>query len=292
VRRLALALVLLTLAGCADGDDDAAPPTLGTDRTATEAAPTTSPATTVTPTTGEALVLRLYFVRNGRIAATSRDLEPTRAVAAAAVRELLDGPTATEENARVDTAIPTATRLRGVSINGDVATVDLSREFESGGGSLSMQLRVAQVVYTLTQFRNVKRVLFRIDGQPADAIGGEGVLVSPPVGRGNFEDVTPQILVESPTPGAEVSSPLRVTGTANTFEATLFLKVVDSSGKTLVDRFFTATSGSGTRGTFDATLRFEIDRPGIATLIAYERSAENGEPIHVVRIPIRLEEAR
>ena len=266
MRRVVLAFVVLSLAACANGDEDAAPPTLGTGETTTTG-PTATTSPTVSPIPDETLV-RAYFLRNGRLAAVTRSTTRTRAVAAAAMRELLAGPEDVEEPYRVTTAIPGETTLRSVSIEDGVAIVELSQDVTGAAA--------AQVVHTLTQFPNVRAV----------ELGGERVT------RADYEQFAPQILVESPPPGAEVSSPLRVTGTSNTFEATFFLKVVDSSGKTLADRFFTATSGSGTRGTFDATLRFEIDRPGIATLIAYERSAENGEPIHVVRIPIRLEEAR
>jgi germination protein M len=268
VRLVVLALVMVSLTGCADGDEDTAPPTLGTDETtatATTPAATTSP--TVSPIPDETLV-RVYFLRNGRLAAVTRSTPRTRAVATAAMRELLSGPEDVEDPYRLATAIPGETTLRSVSIEDGVAVVELSQDVTGAAA--------AQVVHTLTQFPNVSAV----------ELGGARVR------RADYEQFAPQILVDSPTPGAEVSSPLRVTGSANTFEATFFLKVVDSSGKTLVDRFFTATSGSGTRGTFDATLQFAIERPGPATLIAYERSAENGEPIHVVRIPIRLEQAR
>ena len=281
MRRALLLVLVAALAGCA-GDDDAAttgaqPPTTAT--TAEE------PATTAG---AEETTVRVYFVRGEDVGVAARRIERTRAVAAAAVRELVAGPSADDRAAGLTTAIPRGTRLLGVSIADGVATVDLSREFESGGGSASMQLRVAQVVYTLTQFPTAKRVLFRLDGDSVEAIGGEGVVVSPPVARGNFEEQTPPILVESPAPGATVSSPLRVRGTANTFEATLLLRVVDAAGSELYDDFTTATSGSGTRGTFDVTLEFEVRREGPGTLVAYEQSAEDGSEIHVVRIPIEL----
>jgi germination protein M len=56
----------------------------------------------------------------------------------------------------------------------------------------------------------------------------------------------------------------------------------------LVDRFVTATSGSGTRGTFEASLAVDATTVGDAKLVAYERSAENGAEINTVTIPIRL----
>jgi germination protein M len=83
-------------------------------------------------------------------------------------------------------AIPEGTTLQHLSISGSLATADLSGSFNDGGGSLSMQLRVAQIVYTLTQFPTVERVRFRVDGVPVTAVGGEGVVVEPPVARADF----------------------------------------------------------------------------------------------------------
>jgi hypothetical protein len=82
-----------------------------------------------------------------------------------------------------------------------------------------------------------------------------------------------------------VSSPLRVWGTANTFEATFEYELLDSAGKALAKHFVTATSGSGTRGTYDITIRF-TSPPGTGKLVVYELSAADGSRIHQVAIPL------
>jgi hypothetical protein len=260
--RVACAVAVLALAGCSSGGDD---------------------TTVVAP---ETTTLRIYLARGEKVGVSTREVERTPAVAAAAMRELLAGPDADDRAGGLDTQIPEGTELRSVSVADGTATVDLSREFESGGGSASMLMRVAQVVHTLTQFPTVERVAFRIEGEDVDAIGGEGVVVSPPVDRADFEDQAPAILVESVGPGDELTSPARVRGTANTFEATLNLRLLDADGEVLHDDFATATSGTGTRGTFDVTIEFDAQGPG--TLVAYEHSAEDGSEINVVEIPVEL----
>jgi germination protein M len=95
------------------------------------------------------------------------------------------------------------------------------------------------------------------------------------VDRADYEDLSPAVLVESPRWGEAASLPLRVTGTANTFEAEFRLELKDSSGKVVADRQVMATSGSGTRGTFDAALSGTAS-PGTATLVAYTLSAQDG----------------
>ena len=101
--------------------------------------------------------------------------------------------------------------------------------------------------------------------------------------RADFEDQTPAILVESPLPFAEVTSPLRVTGTANTFEATFQYELVDGEGEVVDENFVTATSGTGTRGTFDFTTGAFDD---VAALRVFELSAKDGSRVNEVEIPL------
>jgi germination protein M len=223
----------------------------------------TTTATTPAFTNQPELLARVYLLRDGKVAPVGRRVsEP--AVATAALRELASGPTADERADGLTSAVQDApSRL---TIENGIATVDV--------GDAS-HVALAQIVYTLTQFPTVHGV--RTPRMLGDA---------KPLTRADFEDVTPAILVESPLPGDTVTSPLRVTGTANTFEATFDLEVRNSSGVRIAWRFVTASSGSGTRGTYDTTISFpHIGGP--LTLVAYEPSAENGKPLHVVRIPLR-----
>jgi hypothetical protein len=260
VRGACALFVLLALTGCARGaENDDAPETR----------------------------LLVYFVRGEDVGVAAREVPTPDGSLAAAIRALLGGPSEQEVDAGLHSEIPDGTSLRSVSFGNDLATVDLSREFESGGGSASMLVRVAQVVYTLTQFPSIDRVRFRIDGEVREAIGGEGVVVDPPVGRGDFEDQTPAILVESPAPGDTIGPRFTVSGTANTFEATVNVRLVDEA-RTLVETFGTATSGSGVRGTFRMTVQFVGGTDGPVTLVAYELSAADGSEINVVEIPVEL----
>jgi hypothetical protein len=275
-----IALVALTLvcaalsAGC-NGDESTLPTT------------TTETTTTGQTTPQESSSVAVYFLRGERVSPVRRTIAATRAVARAALTELLAGPTEEEVASGLTSTIPAGTTLRDVGVSGGVATVDLDGTFDDGGGSASMLGRVAQVVATLTRFPTVDRVAFRIDGRPVQAIGGEGVVVDPPIGRGAIEEQTPQILVESPLPGDTVTSPIRLRGTANVFEATVSIDVTDEMGKVVLRTFTTATSGTGTRGTFDTTLALP-GRNGRVTVVAYESSAEDGRPLHVVEVPLTL----
>jgi spore germination protein GerM len=132
----------------------------------------------------------VWFVRDERIAPAPRTVAPP-AVARAAMTELLGGPTDDEAAAGASTSIPAGTSLLGLRITDGVAEVDLSGAFASGGGSLSMLSRVAQVVYTLTGFPTVDSVRFLIDGERVESIGGEGVIVDRPLTRADVEGPVP-----------------------------------------------------------------------------------------------------
>jgi germination protein M len=127
---------------------------------------------------------------------------------------------------------------------------------------------LAQLVYTMTQ------------SPLSDSVEIDGKRYT----RADFEEQTPLILVESPLAYDEVSSPLRVTGTANTFEATFQYELKDSSGEVVDEHFVTATSGTGTRGTFDFTTKPFDD---VGSLVVFELSAQDGSRVNEVEIPLR-----
>jgi hypothetical protein len=106
--------------------------------------------------------------------------------------------------------------------------------------------------------------------------------------RADVEAFVPPILVEQPSPDDTVTSPLHVTGNANTFEATFNYDLQDEGGKSLAKDFVTAKSGSGTRGTFDVTIPFTVASPQDGSLKVFELSAEDGSVVHERVIPIHL----
>ena len=56
----------------------------------------------------------------------------------------------------------------------------------------------------------------------------------------------------------------------------------------IAKHFVTATSGSGTRGTFDVSIPYPAGHAGPGKLVVYESSAKDGSRVNVVKIPLRL----
>jgi len=275
-----LGVIVLALTACATKSSSTATTTPSPTSSSTAGRPGTI------PTVPHAL--RVYWVQNEQIAVAGTPAPNNSAVATAAMNALLAGPQGIAAQLGMTTAIPTGTRLLGLTITNGTATVDLTGSFQSGGGSLSMQLRVAQVVYTLTQFPTVRHVDFKLDGTQVVAIGGEGLLVKG-VDRATFEAVTPAVLVESPLPSDVVTPPLHAFGSANTFEATVNYTLIGPGDQMIKQGFTTASSGSGTRGTFALTLPFTASQPGPGSFSMYEVSSKDGSRIHVVTVPVHLD---
>lgn len=259
--------------------------TVTPDATAPPAPADTAPSGGLHPASAPALV---YFARDEKVAACYRKVA-TPAVARGAMLELLKGPNAAEKTAGMTSAIPAGTRLLGLDVAGGTATVDLTGEFDDGGGTLSMSMRVAQVVHTLTQFSTVERVSFRMDGAPLTVLGGEGLLIGEPQTRAGWGDYAPAVLIEHPAFGERPSSPLRVSGTANVFEAVFRLELTGPGGTVLASPVVQASSGTGTRGTFSTSIAYSPWVHGTGELTAWYESPKDGSRVDVYSVPLTLE---
>ena len=259
--------------------------------------PTPKPTATAKPTATPAgtTIVRAYFflgsfTDNAGLAPVLREIPKTQAVATAAIKALLAGPNATETNTRPAfyTTVPDGTRLLGLSITGGVATINLSKEFASGGGSASILGRLAQVVYTLTQFPTVDGVRFQLDGAPVTVFGGEGVVLDHPVGRADYYDQLPAIFIDRPAWNAALGNPGTVSGLANVFEATFRVQLRNSAGTTIANRQVMASCGTGCWGTWKTSLSYSVSKAQWGTLRVYDLSAKDGTPENVTEYPVWL----
>jgi spore germination protein GerM len=109
--------------------------------------------------------------------------------ARAAIEELLKGPSPDEEKNGIATAMPQKAILKDLYVEDGILYVDFSKEIEEGGGSLLMTERLAQIVFTATQFETVEKVRLKIEGSYIEYFSGEGITdVDSPMTRENFEE--------------------------------------------------------------------------------------------------------
>ena len=145
-----------------------------------------------------------------------------------------------------------------------------------------MQMRLAQVVYTITQFPTVKGVVFSLDGDPIDVLGGEdhhrpaadsGRLRRPPSDDPGHEPRA--------RPGG-VGNPVLISGSANVFEANVSVKILDSENDEVIaetDRDLR----DGCRGTYRVSVPYEVDHAQDGTIVVHDDDAAGvGRPPHEV----------
>jgi hypothetical protein len=238
-------------------------------------APSRSPTATSTPSASpnatnspaRLFSFQVWMTQGGPLFETKRTEPFDVAVGKLALTALLKGPTPAEAALDVRSAIPQGTTLTITSLAAGTATV---------GASPPLPLRTAkaQVVFTLTQYANIQKVRFA--GDPATYT------------RRNLEWALPAITVESPSIGQQVSSPIRVSGTANVFEGTVNVRVLDANQHKLAETFTTATCGSGCRGDYSASLRYHVDHQQTGYVSVFDYSAQDGSMENTVTIPVIL----
>ncbi|PWR07483.1 spore gernimation protein [Micromonospora acroterricola] len=216
------------------------------------------------------MTIELWYVRSGQLVPTHRTRPATVATSRLALTELAAGPTPAESATGLTTLLPAGVEVAritdGVATLGPVPSAD--------GPVERRRLREAQVVWTLTQFPTVRQV----------RLGGGGA----PVGRTDYADLLPPIVVTGPNIGERVTAPLAVTGTADVFEATVSVRVLDAAGREVATAFGTASCGSGCRGGYRVVVGWRITREQRGTVEVYEVSAHDGSRIHTVIVPVLL----
>lgn len=144
-----------------------------------ESATTPTPATIPTPpavsdlpdTTARSVKLTLYFPNSDASGLVSTDrtvVVADQEVIKAMFAELATPPSGLQK------PLPKGTALISASVKDDVATIDLSTEFQKnfGGGSAGEQMTMYSIVNTLTTLPNVHSVQFLLDGKKVDGILG------------------------------------------------------------------------------------------------------------------------
>lgn len=205
-----------------------------------------------------------------------RDLvEPTVAVADAAMTELLAQPTMHPE---LSAPAGTDNEVLGVDIADGVLTVDVDgtiRDAATGAdGEEALQQALA---HTGAQFDSVDEVVLHVDGAPVDELWGHVDWSAPVVPD---DELLGFIDVEEPgwLDAHGVDEPVTVSGTSLTYESNVPLTLVDPNGEIVEESFTTAEQPDvGVRGPFEHTFDAVPDRPGMWTIIANEPDPSGGE---------------
>ena len=129
----------------------------------------------------------VYLVRQSQLVDQRVPLQRAESLQEALMVQLLSASSPPQPRRGPRSEIPEFTQLLGIEVDGTVATVNLSPEFSRGSGE-SLALRLAQVVYTLTEEpSDVIGVRLEING-----IDEPVVETDRPAFRSDFREFAPQ----------------------------------------------------------------------------------------------------
>ena len=185
---LVLALVALAAAACGIPPDDhailAAPGSVPFDLLGQ--APSATVTTLQVAPTEKATI---FLVQGERLAPVQRELPAP--VSVESVLEALEaGPTATEVQLGLRTALLAAGLVKSSGVSGGIATVDLGQPFTEIAGRDQI-LALAQIVSTVTGLPGVGRASFTLDGQPVGVLRGDGAVTTDSVSRDDYATLAP-----------------------------------------------------------------------------------------------------
>ena len=98
-----------------------------------------------------------------------------------AIKELLKGPNLIEKSTGAYTEIPKETKLLGIKHSANKVIIDLSSDFQYGGGTDSVYSRMMQLIKTAINNAENKKVYLYLDGKQVNIIGGEGIMITQPL---------------------------------------------------------------------------------------------------------------
>lgn len=104
-----------------------------------------------------------------------------------AVTSLIRGPKSEERQRGVYTEVPSNSEVINITEQSDKVVVNLNSAFVTGGGTESLYKRLYQLIKT-ARLNSTLPVYLYIDGQRADVVGGEGIMLSQPLSNSSLEN--------------------------------------------------------------------------------------------------------
>ena len=168
------------------------PPATTPSQTEPQVQPQTPQDTQPAQATAELRDRALHFIRIGSDGSVlsvraDRRLPATDSPLRDVIQALIAGPNAEERQRGLISVIPGGTRLLSVTIRGDTAYINFNEDFQYntyGAEGYNGQLR--QIVFTATEFANVRDVQILIEGNRVDYIG-ESIWIGSPLNREMFQ---------------------------------------------------------------------------------------------------------
>ena len=255
-----------------------------------------APATTAPGTTQ----VTLYYLVEGSdelfLTAERHTVTATRAIAKAALKELLHGTPQDDDHVM---PFPKGTDVDSIVIDDGVATVDWNAAVLTGNGGSDVEaLAIQSIVYTLTEFASISKVRFTVEGKDRGTASngrtiedfwGHAGLAGQPWDRQPEIDVLAPITLWTPLEDTGSAGILKLTGLAQTFEANVGIILRDASGTIVKQTSATALEAAPAREPFSKKITFTPpSTPQTWTLQVFEASAMDGSMVFLEDRSIRV----
>lgn len=230
--------------------------------------------------------LHLYFVKftadDAYLVREERVIPHTDQIAMTAVETLIEDE---------KSIFPSGTRVLGIDIEKGHAVVDFSEEVLANHnvGSNGEALGIQSVVNTLTEFPNIEKVSFQVEGTsegPARDWWGHIGLYDQPFSRDLSRVYEPAIWVTHPSPNQVAGIPLLIKGSARVNEGKVNIRLLDGTGEVLAEVSTTATKKAPERGDFETSLKFDPPDEGQGVLEVFWINPKDGSERDKVTVPV------
>jgi hypothetical protein len=131
----------------------------------------------------------LFLVQGERLAPVQREL-PAPVSVESVLQALAAGPSATEIELGLRTALLAPGLMRSGGVSGGIATIDLGQPFTEIAGRDQI-VALAQIVSTVTGLPGVGRASFTLEGNPVGILRGDGAVTTESVSRDDYATLAP-----------------------------------------------------------------------------------------------------
>jgi spore germination protein GerM len=134
--------------------------------------------------------IKIFLIDNsGNLKSVKRtcNLEKEESCFKFAINELISAPTRFEKSKGLSSEIPHGTKILSIRESRNSTMIDLSSNFESGGGAESTYMRLKQIIKTVNSNTSTPTYLY-INGRQANVIGGEGIMIKQPLSERSFDE--------------------------------------------------------------------------------------------------------
>lgn len=284
---VALAFSVAACNGSASSTTTTAAPTTTTTTTPTTTTTTAPTTTTTEPVFADPVVVYVLDPSGSNGARPGPFLYPISVAPLGGVDEAEATLETLLEISSFDSEIPANTTVDSLTLTGSTAEVDLSSEFDDGGGTFSMTARLAQLTFTMTRLDGIDGVLLVEDGSPVNVFSSEGIVLDGPMVRDDFEDLVPGILVDFPAAGATVAPTFDISGVAAAFEGIFQLQVLEGNTVLFAPDFVSTGEGTGF-GSFSIEAPTGAAPGANLTIRVWESSAQDGSVISERFVPVTV----